>query len=188
MIQKEMNELEKMIRENRESMDGFEPPRGHFSRFRMKLTDKQGTVLRFGDFMKIAAVIVLASLFSFFVYSRLENAFFARQRYTLGEISPEYKEVEEYYTGQIKARYNEIENLEKGDPGQRKMIIHELSEMDSLMKQLQRDLKTNPGDERIINAMISHYQMKLGVMNQILDQLENINNNHQSSNHESKDI
>ena len=60
--------------------------------------------------------------------------------------------------------------------------------MDSLMKQLQRDLKTNPGDERIINAMISHYQMKLGVMNQILDQLENINNNHQSSNHESKDI
>ena len=68
------------------------------------------------------------------------------------------------------------------------MIIHELSEMDSLMKQLQRDLKTNPGDERIINAMISHYQMKLGVMNQILDQLENINNNHQSSNHESKDI
>lgn len=188
MKPEEMSELENMIRKNRKAMDGYEPPHGHFARFQMKLKGKQGTVLRFADFLKIAAVVVLASLFSFFLYSRLESTFLDQGRVSLGEVSDEYKEVEEYYTGQIEARYNEIENLKSADPEQKKMIIHEFSQMDSLMKQLQKDLKTNPGDERIINVMISHYQMKLGVMNQILDQLENINNNNKNSDHESKDI
>jgi hypothetical protein len=60
--------------------------------------------------------------------------------------------------------------------------------MDKLFINLQKDLKANPGDERIINAMIRHYQMKLEVMNQVLMQLESINNNKNLSDHESRDI
>jgi len=56
------------------------------------------------------------------------------------------------------------------------MLISELRSMDSVYVQLQKDLKTNPNDERIINAMIEHYQTKVEVMSYILNQLKVIRN------------
>jgi uncharacterized protein (DUF305 family) len=52
--------------------------------------------------------------------------------------------------------------------------------MDSVYVQLQKELKANPDDERIINAMIEHYQTKVDVMNYILDQLRTIRNENQN--------
>jgi hypothetical protein len=46
--------------------------------------------------------------------------------------------------------------------------------MDSTYVSLQKELKANPNDERIINAMIEHYQTKLEVMTYIVNQLKTI--------------
>lgn len=184
-----MTELEKIIIENRAELDSQEPRDGHFARFRQKLSEKTAyREIHFLDYLKIAAVVLLASLFSFFLYSQIESYFLKSDQYSLSDVSNEYREVEEYYTGLIKARYNELEQIETEEPEQKELLFKELSEMDRLMNQMQQDLKTNPTDERIINAMISHYQAKLGIMNQILDRLENINNNNKSIDYESKEI
>ncbi|MZP66817.1 MAG: hypothetical protein GT597_11770, partial [Bacteroidales bacterium] len=63
-----------------------------------------------------------------------------------------------------------------GNSDQKQMLISELRSMDSVYVQLQKDLKTNPNDERIINAMIEHYQTKVEVMSYILNQLKAIRN------------
>ena len=63
-----------------------------------------------------------------------------------------------------------------------------MKSMDSVYVQLQKELKANPDDERIINAMIEHYQTKVDVMNYILNQFkairnENLNNgSHEETN------
>ena len=46
--------------------------------------------------------------------------------------------------------------------------------MDNMYEELQKDLKANPNDERVINAMIEHYQRKVEVMNYILSQLKEV--------------
>jgi len=48
--------------------------------------------------------------------------------------------------------------------------------MDSVYVQLQKELKANPNDERIINAMIEHYQTKMEVMTFIINQLKALRN------------
>jgi len=53
--------------------------------------------------------------------------------------------------------------------------------MDSVYIQLQKDLKANPNDERIINAMIEHYQTKVEVMSYILNQLKDLRNETQNT-------
>ena len=53
--------------------------------------------------------------------------------------------------------------------------------MDSVYVQLQKELKANPNDERIINAMIEHYQTKVDVMNYILNQFKAIRNENQNN-------
>jgi hypothetical protein len=52
--------------------------------------------------------------------------------------------------------------------------------MDSIHKELQRKLGTNPGDDRVINAMITYYQTKLGVMKIFLNTLTQIKQSNNS--------
>jgi hypothetical protein len=60
------------------------------------------------------------------------------------------------------------------------MLLTEMKSMDSVYVQLQKELKANPNDERIINAMIEHYQTKLEVMTYIVSQLKSIRNENQN--------
>jgi uncharacterized protein (DUF305 family) len=62
------------------------------------------------------------------------------------------------------------------DPEQKQMLLMEMKSMDSVYVSLQKELKANPDDQRIINAMIEHYQTKVDVMNYIINQLKTIRN------------
>jgi len=61
-----------------------------------------------------------------------------------------------------------------------------MKSMDSVYVQLQKELKVNPNDERIINAMIEHYQTKLEVMTYIVNQLKAIRNGNQNTQKDEK--
>jgi hypothetical protein len=58
--------------------------------------------------------------------------------------------------------------------------MKEMKSMDSTYIFLQKELKANPNDERIISAMIEHYQTKLEVMTYIVNQLKTIRNDNQN--------
>ena len=135
-----MSRLEHIISENRTELDGFEPGNGHFSRFRQKLPSNNYLRIGFGDYLKIAAVVVLASLFSFFLYSQFQHYITSKNTFTLSDVSEEYQEVEEYYTRMISASYSELEQMTTDDPDNKAMLIKELSEMDRLFNSLQQDL------------------------------------------------
>jgi hypothetical protein len=106
---------------------------------------------------------------------------------TLGDVSPEYKEVENYYVHQVNMMESEIANIDlKNNPEQKEILFKEMKSMDSVYVQLQKELKANPNDERIINAMIEHYQTKMDVMNYILNQLKAIRNENQNNSENEK--
>ena len=102
---------------------------------------------------------------------------------TLSEVSPEYTQVEQYYVRQVNLMEGEIGNIVIGnDEEQQRMLKSELEIMDQTYDELQKDLKAHPDDERVINAMIEHYQKKVEVMNYILEQLKEVNNENQVNN------
>jgi hypothetical protein len=76
----------------------------------------------------------------------------------------------------------EIVNVDlKNNPDQKAALLKEMKSMDSAYVALQKELKANPNDERIINAMIEHYQTKVEIMTYIVDQLKTIRNNNQKN-------
>jgi lipid II:glycine glycyltransferase (peptidoglycan interpeptide bridge formation enzyme) len=81
---------------------------------------------------------------------------------------------------------SEIKIIDLNNPEQKKMLEKEMKSMDSIYVQLQKDLKANPDDERIINAMIEHYQTKVEVMNYIINQLKVIRNENQNTSEDEK--
>ena len=186
-----MKDLEKIIQENRSAFDSYEPSEGHFERFEQKLLDlkKPKKIFTIGYMLKAAVVTLLVVLSGLYVYESFRPKMM-KDGIALREVSPEYNEVEIYYTKLVNQKYSEINQFQFLDSTQKSMLMNELDEMDVLYENLKKDLTTNPNDERVINAMIKHYQLKVEVMNQILNQLQQAKNiNKQKSEyHESTEI
>ncbi len=185
-----MNKLEKQIQSNRQRFDSQEPSPGHMERFERKV-DRQHRSLfaRIPYVLKAAVVLLLVALSSILIYEQARIYYQNQQVLSLQDISDEFGEAEFYYTSLIKNKYQEIDRLNIDDPKQKEMLMIELDEMDKLFHSLQKDFQTNPTDTRIINAMISHYQLKLNIMSQIIKQLEEVNQiNKKYEDHESTEI
>jgi hypothetical protein len=184
-----MKNIDEIIRNNRDLFEGNEPMDGHLDRFNWKLEKRlhSGSVKRsiVPYLLKAAVVTVLVTLSSLWTWDnfiRKDN-----QGMTLSQVSPQYKEVENYYVHQVNMMESEIVNIDlKDNPEQKQMLTNEINSMDSVYVQLQKDLKANPDDERIINAMIEHYQTKVEVMSYIVSQLKAIRNGNQNKTKDEK--
>ncbi len=178
-----MNSIEDFIRENKEMFMNNEPPEGHFDRFEERLKKMQRTnkIRLITRISSIAAIGLLLITSSIFIYDR----YFDREplMLTLGDISPEMQKVEYYYTSQVDRLSVGLDSLSEGSQDNlKKMMADELAEMDSIHKELQKKLGSNPGDDRVVNAMITYYQTKLGMMKSFLETLTQIKQKNNSNN------
>jgi hypothetical protein len=184
-----MKTIDEIIRSNRDFFEDSEPSEGHAERFNRKLemrfhTDSiKRSIVPY--LLKAAVVTLLISLSSLWTWDHFIRP--DRNRTALGDVSPQYREVENYYLHQVNLMENEIGTVALiNNPEQKKILKKEMKSMDSVYVQLQKDLKTNPDDERIINAMIEHYQTKLEVMTFIVNQLKAIRNENQKPSDDEK--
>lgn len=184
-----MKTIEDIIRNNKDFFGEAEPSKGHFERFNRKLeirfqinTPKRSIV---PYLLRAAVVTLLVTLSSLWTWDHFIRP--GSSRMTLGDVSPQYKEVENYYIHQVNMMEGEIVNVDlQNNPEQKEMLKNEIKSMDSVYVSLQKELKANPDDERIINAMIEHYQTKVEVMTYVLNQLKEIRNEQQNTNRNEK--
>jgi hypothetical protein len=174
-----MKNIEEIIRDNRNIFEVKEPMDGHLDRFNWKLEKRlhsNATKRSIVPYLLRAAVVTLlvtlSSLWTWDHFIRSDKGTMA-----LGDVSPQYKEVENYYVHQVNFMEGQLQTVDFGtNPEQKVLLQKELKSMDSTYVQLEKELKANPNDERIINAMIEHYQTKVEVLTYIVDQLKAIRN------------
>ena len=175
--------IEQYIKNNRNYFDDDLPNEDHFEKFQTKL--KRNTINNYSFFnvIKIASVAVAAMLITVFIYE-----FIIINKAPTKEISQEIREVKMFYTSQANQKIIEINKFDIQDTELEKDLFQkEFKEIDSLCTILENELKTHPDDERIINAVINHYQLKAEVLNQILTNLQNLKQI-KSDNHEDIEI
>ena len=174
-----MKTLEAIIKNNHEIWNSAEPSEGHFERFSVKLelrkVARKPRKRAIPYLLRAAVVAALVTLSALWTWDNLIKQ--DSKRMTLSEVSPQYREVENYYIHQVNLMENEIRgSVISDDPEQKEALMKELQSMDTVYVALQKELKANPNDERVINAMIEHYQIKLEVMAIIVNQLKEIRN------------
>lgn len=182
---KEKDYMEEMILKNLEALNDNEPMEGHFDRFEKKLK-AQNKVRRitWRNTLKVAAAVV----FILMATNQVRLYFFSdssnKNEISLASLSPEYKEVEFYYTSSINSgldQWNELYKAGLITDDEQTMMDDELKDFENRYKSLQKDLAANPNDERVINAMLEFYQVKLSVITMIVNKLEEVKqqkNNH----------
>ncbi|MDD4646215.1 MAG: hypothetical protein PHY99_09540 [Bacteroidales bacterium] len=182
-----MNSLDDFIKENKEMFMNSEPPEGHFERFSARLKQQQRRnkirfITRVSSIAAIGLLLIASSIFVYDHYFDREPALI-----NLGDINPDMQKVEFYYTSQIDQVSAGLDSLSGvSQASLKKIMSSELAELDSIHRDLQQKLSFNPGDERVVNAMIVYYQTKLEMMQSFLNTLNQIKqtNNTNTQNHE----
>ncbi len=170
------DDIEKLILDNLDCLNDQEPKEGHFERFEEKLSRqrKGRKTLRIAWRVAAAAVFLLLAVNQAVIFLAPSQE---DEGMTLGSVSSEYEEVEFYYTSSIDEGLSRWEQFEKAGlltEEDQKMMNHELQEFEKVLNELQQELKVNPNDERVINAMLVYYQNKLNVINLIINKLQEV--------------
>jgi hypothetical protein len=178
-----MSKLEKFMKEKRLLFDTDTPADGHEERFLQKLQRVPARHVNFRHVLQVAAsvAIILASAFVLVRQNR------SGDKVADTGIPQAVQEADIYFASEVDARYNRIREFNFENSEEKAVLLDEMKELDTFHQQMMIDLKANPDDERIINALIRHYQIKLEVMDQIIEQLNQIKST-TSENHENESI
>jgi len=178
-----MIELEKHIKEQRLLLDSDHPREGHEKRFMQKMDRQPARKFNFRHAIQVAASLAII-LTSGLVLVKLNKS---GDKMAKTEIPVSIMEADIYYTSQVNARYDEIRDFSFDSSEEKVVLLDELKELDGFRQQLMRDLEANPDEDRVINALIRHYQIKLEIMDQIIIQLNQIKSE-TSENHENESV
>ena len=179
-----MKELEKQIMKNRPEFDSDEPRSGHFDRFDERLRNQRPSRrLNIRHAIQIAASVAIILASGIVIIQKSKSG----DKVAKAEIPAEVIEAGNYYMHQVNGKVEQIKGFSFDSEQEKSILLKELNDLDIYHQKLMSDLETNPSDERVINAMIKHYQMKLEIMDQIINQLNQIKSQ-KIENHEEESI
>lgn len=160
-----MENIEDLIRNNREFFDNDEPREGHLKRFRKRL--ETGKTLNIRFIIRIAAIVVagvLVASISNYLINRTNN-----QEQALSNLNPEVKEAIYYYDNISNNILNKIQNLPSIEEERKKEILNDIENYDKNYESLMEDLNKYPDNEQLIHVLIEHHKAKTELLSHIME-------------------
>jgi len=148
----------------KEAIAEQELPGGHKERFRKKLRSMPVVSTRMVLLQRVAIAASIAAFLVLSVYLTLNLDNMKTHGNFLYHASSDLYETEQYLSGEIEEKLDEIAHLPRLDWN----IKHDLREIDMSFREIKKDMKENPNDLRLINAVIETYRIKISVLDEIL--------------------
>jgi hypothetical protein len=171
------DKLEQFVRDNAEGFNSLEPPTRTWESIEKELSvTKLTTVRRLWPYAwKVAAAILI------FTSAWLLNDYTDQKR-TSGDspaspsvaaspVLSELSDAEAYYTSQISNKQAELSAYARQHPEIIEDLKKEFTEMDKNNELLKKDLRESNADEKVIEAIILSYRVKLEILDQLLTEL-----------------
>lgn len=144
------------------------PRFGHLDRFEKRLNPQEKKKSFSYKWMSVAASVIL--LIGIWMGSN-----FTDNTLLLADVSPEMKETETFFVTTIKQELKEIEKYR--NPTTERVIEDALNQLETLedkYKELVKDLNKSFNDRRVVYAMISNYQNRIEILQNVLLQIDEI--------------
>ncbi|QHS60069.1 hypothetical protein [Chitinophaga agri] len=161
--------FEDFVRQHRQEFEEAGPPSRIWAQLEEQLVPrKKNRVIQMigRHWLKAAAILVLV-VNSVMIYQFLQM----KKSQHLINVSPEMQEAKTYYTSQIEQRLQTIKSYPASVLGLDSVGRKELELRNETYQMLETELMQNPGNERIKAAMVRYYQMKLDLLDKILEEL-----------------
>jgi hypothetical protein len=163
------NKLEEIIRNNAGVFDSGEPSAAHFEKFLKKLDGRHQNAKK-DRFVRMLTYVASAAAVFLLVVSIILLRRQSSDINTAQQLPVEVTEIENYFQYQIESNLRTLNSSLENCPVQKQNLQLCFKELDKSFRTIQNDLKANPGNELVMNALINHYQTKLEIMEQIARQ------------------
>ncbi len=160
------------------TFDTEEPAGGHQQRFLEKLQASQGIVAiqkKKNNWWRSLAIAASAAILMAIGFSMFNTSPTIEQQ--VAEISPEVSQTQFYFASLIEEQVRQLEN--ESTPETQKIIddtMIQLNKLDTNYKVLEQDLLNGGNSKLILSAMITNFQTRIDLLQEVLDQVENIKN------------
>ena len=170
--------IDKLFDNLQGTFDTEEPKGGHQQRFLEKLQASQGVVSIqkkknwWWKPLSIAASVAILLGIGFSMYNTSPTV-----DQQVAEISPEVSQTQFYFASLIEEQVKQLES--ESTPETKKMIddtMIQLNRLDANYKVLEQDLLNGGNSKLILSAMITNFQTRIDLLQDVLDQVENIKN------------
>ncbi|WP_281540696.1 hypothetical protein [Maribacter aestuarii] len=174
----EKDNLEKLFAELRGSFDTEEPNTGHQQRFLEKLKSSNGVVqINRKKFIwwKPLSIAASIALLLGVVFGQLFSEPTIEER--LAQISPEVSNAQFYFASLIEEQVKELEA--ESSPQTQKIISDTMAQLADLKldyNKLEQELLKGGNSKLILSAMITNFQTRIDLLNDVLSQIETIKN------------
>lgn len=168
--------IDQLFENMKNEFDVEVPNLGHQERFLSKLNAMDSKVVAtksksfklWKPLMAVAATIVLCfSLITILNQQPNQN--------DLASVSPELSKTQDFFTSTIK---NELNNLNKERTPETKALIDDAMKQLKILEDdyasLKKDLTKSGNDKRVIYAMISNFQNRIDVLQNVLERIEDV--------------
>ncbi|OFX16775.1 MAG: hypothetical protein A2033_09515 [Bacteroidetes bacterium GWA2_31_9] len=168
--------LEEYIKNNRESFDLHETPPNIWNKI-SNTADKRN----FSKYtwLSIAASILVIISVSIFYYTinnqNTVNKISASIDSTQYDLPTEIQEAEVFYTTLINKKMIELGSIENSDSELMSDVNSDFSQLDSIYKDLKKELNSNVANEELLEAMIQNYRTKLSILEELLTTIQSKN-------------
>lgn len=175
-----MNEekLDKLFEGLRGKFDVAEPDAGHRQRFLEKLNASKGVITfprKANNWWKPLSIAASVALLLAVGTMLLNNRPSMEER--LAEISPEVSHSQMYFASLIEEQVRVLES--ESTPETRKMVDDTLLQLNKLEQDytgLEQDLLNGGNSKMILSAMITNFQTRIDLLQDVLNQIEQIKN------------
>ena len=178
--------LEQFIAENRDQFDLYDPGDKVWRNISNKI-QKRRKLPRLNTILWRAAAVIIIFAASFVLQQYLQRHHILigdRERQIRSVDIPELYEAEIYYAKLVDDKIREVEPLLKDHPGLSGELENNLAELDSIYAALQSDLVDNIANDEVVEAMIQNYRLKLEILKDLLEYLQETSNSDKDENSE----
>lgn len=172
------DKLEQFVKAKANDFDSHEPPAMAWEEIEKQLPGSKPTVLkklRPFAWKAAAAILIFASAWMLNDYTDQKNNTGNQTAVDMTNTNPQLSELadaEAYYTSQISYKQIELAKYTKQHPQIIEDLRREFSEMDKNKAELEKDLAESNADEKVIEAIILSYRVKIEILDQMLAELQ----------------
>jgi septal ring factor EnvC (AmiA/AmiB activator) len=157
------------------------PRTGHLERFQDRINNQNKKSHKVTSFkwMSLAASVLLFVGF-WFGKNHTENTMF------LADVSPKMEEAETFFISTIQQELKAVEKMRSTET--ERVIEDALNQIEGLedkYKELISELNHSNSDRRVVYAMISNYQNRIEILQNVLKQIDQINNSKENKDEKS---
>ncbi len=177
--------LEQFIHENRDRFDLYEPDEKLWAGIESGIRPKKVFGIGWKAVLWRAAAVLIIFAASFMLQEYLHQRRSIISKRTENKIVreiPELQEAEVYYTGLLNEKIRQIEPLISGDPELQENLQQDLSELDSIYQELQKDLRDNIANDEVVEAMIQNYILRIQILEDLLEYMDETSKQHEDEN------